>query len=717
MIGSNLQHYRILSRLGGGGMGVVYEAEDTRLGRRVAVKVLPAEMAGDTMLLERFNREARVVASLNHPNIVTIYAVEENGGVPFLAMELIEGEPLNSRIVRGGLPADALLEIAIPLADALVAAHERGIIHRDLKPANILFGKDGRLRVLDFGLAKLREELAPTGDATAVRPHDLTEVGTVLGTVPYMSPEQVQAKPIDHRSDIFSFGVILYELATGERPFRGESSADLISSILRDKPRDVTEARLDLPDHVGRVVRRCLEKDPARRFQSALELRLALDEVQGALGTADTKRLPSVAVLAFADMSAEKDQDYFCEGIAEELINGLGRIENLRVASRTSSFQFKGTSLDVREIGHKLEVSTILEGSVRKAGNRLRITAQLVNVADGYRLWSDRFDRDMKDIFAIQDEIAESIVAALELKLSPRERRALQNVATRDVEAYDFYLRGRKFFYQMSQKSLQFARQMYAKAIEVDPTYALAYAGLADCSSFIYQYFEASEANLQAAQAAAAKALELDPDLPEAYASRGLALSLGGDYEEAEKQFDEAQRLNPRLYEASYFRGRNALSQGHFAKARDLFIKASEVRPDDFQAPTFVRQALLGLGATKEELEEATRGALGKIESHVSLNPDDARALYLGGGMLLSVGEKDRGLEWARRALSIDPGDPLILYNVACVFSQAGEIEQSIRMLERAVEAGFGHRKWIEHDSDLDHLRKDPRFVQLLARM
>lgn len=717
MIGTTVQHYRILSRLGGGGMGVVYEAEDTRLGRRVAIKVLPEEMADNALLLERFNREARVVASLNHPNIVTIFAVEENAGVPFIAMELVEGEALTGRITRGGLPAEQLLEIAVPLADALVAAHERGIIHRDLKPANILFGREGRLRVLDFGLAKLREELAPGGDVTAVRGQDLTEAGTVLGTVPYMSPEQVQAKTVDHRSDIFSFGVVLYELITGERPFKGDTPADLISSILRDKPRDITEARVDLPDHMGRVVRRCLEKDPGRRFQSALELRLAIDDVRQALQSDEPRGVPSVAVLAFADMSAEKDQDYFCEGIAEELINGLGRIENLRVASRTSSFQFKGTALDVREIGHKLEVSTILEGSVRKAGNRLRITAQLVNVADGYRLWSDRFDRDMKDIFAIQDEIAESIIAALELKLSPKQRRALQNVATRDVEAYDFYLRGRKFFYQMNQKSFQFARQMYTKAIEIDPTYALAYAGLADCSSFIYQYAHASQENLEAAQAAAARALELDPDLPDAYASRGLALSLGGDYEEAERQFDEAQRLNPRLYEALYFRGRNALSQGHLEKARDLFMKASEVRPDDFEAATFLQAALLGLDAPAEEIESVTRGALQKIEAHVALNPDDARALYLGGAMLLSLGSRERALEWARRALAIDPGDPLILYNVACVFSQAGEVEQALRMLERAVESGFGHRQWIEHDTDLDRVRSSPRFAELLERL
>ncbi len=717
MIGQTVAHYRILSKLGDGGMGVVYEAEDTRLGRRVALKFLPEEMVKNPEVLERFQREARVVAALSHPNIITIYSVEEADGVPFLTMELVKGESLETRVLPGGISISDLLEIAVPLANALATAHESKIVHRDLKPANILLGKDGRLRVLDFGLAKLSDSKFGEDVATAIRSAELTEAGTVLGTVPYMAPEQVQGRPADHRSDIFSLGVILYELATGKRPFHGETPADLISSILRDKPRELREVRRDIPDHLGRVVRRCLEKDPGRRFQSALDLRIELEELQNEDHQDEAKPAPSVAVLPFADMSPDKDQDYFCEGIAEELINGLGRIENMRVASRTSSFQFKGTASDVREIGKRLDVNTILEGSVRKAGNKLRVTAQLVNVTDGYHLWSDRFDRDMKDIFAIQDEIAESIVAALELKLSPKERRALQNVATRDVEAYDYYLRGRKFFYQTNEKSFKFARQMYEKAIELDSSYALAYAGLSDCCSFIYQYADSSESNLRDADEASRKALELDPDLAEAHAARGLALSLGKDFAEAEEEFEAAARLNPRLFEAYYFHGRNCAQQGHHEKAAELFQKASEVRPEDYQCPKFVVQSLVSLGAPAEQIDTATRRAIQIIEDHVELNPDDARALYLGGTLLIASGKKDRGLEWGRRALSIDPGDPMILYNVACVFAQAGEIDQSIRMLERAVESGFGHKVWIENDSDFDPLRDDPRFHELLAGM
>jgi non-specific serine/threonine protein kinase len=717
MIGQTVSHYRITSKLGGGGMGVVYEAEDTRLGRRVALKFLPEEMLEKPDILERFQREARVVAALNHPNIVTIYAVEEADGVPFITMELVEGTSLETRVVRGGMPVKDLLDLAVPIANALAAAHERNIVHRDLKPGNVLVGNDGRLRVLDFGLAKLRDAGDSEDVATAIRSAELTEAGAVLGTVPYMSPEQVQGKPADHRSDIFSFGVMLYELATGTRPFQGETPADLISSILRDKPRELREIRVDIPDQFGRVVRRCLEKDSSRRYQTAIDLRLELEELQKEDLQQEVKPAPSVAVLPFADMSPEKDQDYFCEGIAEELINGLGRIENLRVASRTSSFQFKGKASDVREIGKRLEVSTILEGSVRKAGSQLRVTAQLVNVEDGYRLWSDRYDREMKDIFAIQDEIAESIVAALELKLSPKERRALQNVATRDVEAYDYYLRGRKFFYQMNEKSFRFARQMYEKAIEIDSSYALAYAGLADACSFLYQYADSSESNLVDADEASRKALELDPDLAEAHASRGLSLSLGKNFDEAAVELEAAARLNPRLFEAYYFHARNCAQQGQHEKAAELFAKASEVRPEDYQCPAFVVQSLVGAGASPERIVEAAKRSIEIIERHVELNPDDARALYLGATSQIRIGQRERGLEWGRRALAIDPGDPMILYNVACVFSQGGEVEQALRMLERAVEHGFGHKAWIENDSDFDPLRKDPRFGELLAKM
>ncbi|MGB6847316.1 MAG: protein kinase [Thermoanaerobaculia bacterium] len=717
MIGTTLSHYKILDKLGEGGMGTVYLAEDTSLHRKVALKMLPAEMAADQERLDSFQREARAVATLNHPGIVTIYSVEESDQGHFITMELVEGENLDDRLGKGGLNLEEFFKVAIPIADALTTAHNRGITHRDLKPANIMLTAEGRVKILDFGLAKLHATLGSEAEDPELPTQALTREGMVMGTVPYMSPEQVQGLPVDHRTDIFSLGVIFYELMSGDRPFTGATSAQLVSSILRDDPPPVTKVKIDLPNHLGRIIGRCLEKEVDRRYQTALDLRNELEQLQKETSRDEATKGSSIAVLPFVNMSPDKDQDYFCEGIAEELINGLGRIQNLRVASRTSTFQFRGSESDIREIGEKLAVTTVLEGSVRKAGERLRITAQLVNVEDGYRLWSNRYDRDLKDVFAIQDEIAENIVEALRVTLSPKERRAIQHVATRDVNAFDYYLRGRQFFYQMDRRRYELARQMYSRAIEIDPAYALAYAGIADCASFLFMYADSSEANQQQAIEASQKALELDPELAEAHASRGLALSLSKKYDEATEEFETAIRLNPKLFEAYYFFGRACLAQGDYAQAVGLFEKAAGVRPEDYQAPHFKCQALEGLGASEEELTTLNRQALELIKRHVEANPEDLRALCLGATAFVRDGQTEQGLEWARRALAVDSEEPLILYNVACVYSLSGMVEETIDLLEKAIKAGFGDTAWLDHDSDLDPVREHPRFQVLLETL
>jgi len=424
---------------------------------------------------------------------------------------------------------------------------------------------------------------------------------------------------------------------------------------------------------------------------------------------------PSIAVLPFINMSADKEQEYFCDGISEDILNDLTRLEDLHVVARTSSFAFKGKNQDIREIGMKLEADTIVEGSVRKAGNRLRITAQLINVADGYHLWSERYDRELDDVFAIQEEIAKNIVRALKIKLSKREKRALGKVKTQDVQAYDFYLRGREFFHQGTRKTIKYASEMFTRAIKKDQDYALAYAGLADCHSFLRQ-FEKKQENIERSLAASKRAIELDPELAEAHAARGLAVSLSMQYDEAEKEFERAIKLNPKLYEAYYFYARTCRLQGKIEKAALLFEKAGEVRPEDYQATVFLASAYKQLNLPSEA-GTTTHRAIDLVEKHLRLNPDDTRALSLGGTILIRLGEMEKAINWGKRAQAIDPDEPVVQYNMACIYSLAGKIEQALDCFEKAIQIGYASPEWAENDIDLDPIRDQPRFQKALKKL
>jgi TolB-like protein/Flp pilus assembly protein TadD len=421
-------------------------------------------------------------------------------------------------------------------------------------------------------------------------------------------------------------------------------------------------------------------------------------------------------VLPFNDLSPQKDQDYFCDGIAEEIINALTKIDGVRVAARTSSFSFKNKNEDIRGIGRKLNVETVLEGSVQKAGNRVRVTGQLINVSNGYHLWSDRYDRELEDIFAIQEEIAGNIVRALRVELSDRERRAIERVPTRDVVAYDYYLRGRTHFYRSNRSGIESACEMFSSAIDKDPAYALAYAGLADCYSYLCLYFGGGEQQRGNAQNASHKALELDPDLAEAHASRGLALSLDKRYAEAEREFETAILLDPMLFEAFYFYARTCFAQGRFEKAVEMYHRAGEVNPEDYQSPSLEAFTYRTMKRMDEAKETVTR-SLETIEKHLEFNPNDSRAIYLGATALVDLGQKERALRWVQRAEAIDPDDPYLIYGVACFYSRIGEADEAIRYLDKALKVGFAHKEWIDHDSDFDPIRDDPRFKALLGRL
>jgi TolB-like protein/Tfp pilus assembly protein PilF len=412
-------------------------------------------------------------------------------------------------------------------------------------------------------------------------------------------------------------------------------------------------------------------------------------------------------------MSADPENEYFADGMAEEIINALSRIQSLRVASRTSSFAFKGKNEDIGEIGRKLKVSTVLEGGVRKLGNKLRITAELVNVADGYHLWSERYDREIEDVFEIQDDISQSIVKALRVILSEGEKKAIENKPRTNIQAYDYYLRGRQFFHQLRRRSLEYARQMFNKAIELDPDYALAYTGVADSSSLLYTYFDARDFNLRQADKASKKALELEPELAEAHVSRGIVASLTHHFDEAEEAFAKAMKREPNMFEAAYWYGMGLMSEGRFQEAIKMFDRASTLRPEDYQSAHFMGQAYHALGM-KEEKETQLRRGLRLMESSLELNPDDARAANLAAGVFGTLGESENAIKYAERSLAIDPEDPMLLYNVACMYSSLGRIDQAIACLERSVDKGFGHREWIDNDPDLIPLRDNPKYQAIV---
>ena len=693
-------------------MATVFQAVDLKHERKVALKVLHSELSA-SLGPDRFLREIKLAARLNHPHIVPLYDSGEADGFLYYVMPLIEGESLRDRLLRDGrVSTEESLHLVRGIASALDYAHRLNIVHRDIKPENVML-QDGEALVTDFGIAKAVS--VASGDT-------LTQTGMMIGTPAYVSPEQAAGEVnLDGRSDQYSLGCVLYEMLSGKKPFSGATAQQILSKRFSEPVPSIREAFRDATPEIENALQKALSKESAERFSTTIEFARAL--VASHLSTPDGSLLThasagtakSVAVLPFSSQSGDAENESLADGIAEEIINALSKIKALKVSSRTSSFSFKGRNEDIREIARKLQVGTILEGSVRKSGKRLRVTAQLVNAADNSQLWAERYDRELEDVFAIQDEISANIVAALRVVLTEDEKKAIEQVPTANVEAYEFYLRGRQFFHQHRRRAMEFAVQMFEHAIALDPGYALAQCGVADCSSFLFQYYHASQENLDRALTASKRALDLAPQLAEAHASRGLAVSLTGQFELAEREFQEAMRLDPKSFEAAYFYGRACTAVGNNEQAAKWFERAVTVRPDDFAAHQLLANCFLALDRA-DDATRAMRRTYDAARKHLELNPDNPRALYMGALALCHLGEFERARDWNNRAQRMEPDDPSVLYNVACVFARLALKSEAIAALTAAIENGFGHWQWIEHDTDLESLRNEPEFIVLLSR-
>jgi len=681
LAGQSLLHYRLVDKIGAGGMGDVWRAVDTRLGREVAVKVVTDRLAGDAGALARFEREARAVAVLSHPNILALYDVGREDGVSYVVTELLRGGTLRDRLSQGRMEPREALEVATQIARGLGAAHARALIHRDLKPENVFVTSDGVAKILDFGLARFEDRSAAGDGDDTILVAGATQSGMVVGSPGYMSPEQVRGQAADARSDLFAFGAMLHEMLSGRRAFAGDSVADTFTAVLHHDPPAIGEPRLDA------IVKACLVKDREGRYGSATELIQALQAaLEGPIGI-DVQ--PAIAVLPFVDMSQGKDQDYFCEGMTEEIISALSVIPGLHVAARTSTFQFKGTNQDVRRIGQTLGVNKVLEGSVRTAGDKLRVTAQLVNVDDGYRVWSERYDREMEDVFAIQDEIARSVAQALAGQLGARAWVGSARKHTEDLEAYHLYLKGRHERYRT--RNFTAALRNFEDAAERDPRYALARLGIAEASTLIGNtglirpritraraVTELEYANTLADESAESRAVEC------------AVLQSDFDFAQAERAGRRAIELDP-----NYIFGWTWLSlllggMGRFDEAHDMAQKAVPVDPLSPMGWTMDGWAL-GAGRRYEEAEAALRRAL-------ELQPTHGLALWNMGISLVGLKRYDEAVAVLHRAHAGEPvGASLVLGMLAWTEAAAGRHDKARGHLDEL-------RDWTRY-------RYVPRFV------
>ncbi len=646
LIGQSLLHYKILRKLGAGGMGVVYEAEDSQLGRRVALKFLPPEMAQDSQLLERFQREARAASSLNHPNICTIHAIEQHERRHFIVMELLEGGTLAQRMTRQPMEIEKLLPLAIQIADALESAHAKGIVHRDIKPANLFLTERGQLKILDFGLAKMNGGAVQGGSAvqgeTVISSHELTSPGAAVGTVSYMSPEQARGQLVDARTDLFSTSTVLYQMATGALPFQGDTSAVIFDAILNRDPRPAAELNPSLPADFVRILEKSLEKDRNLRCQTATELKTDLSRLKRDLESGKRRAKEkadsdpgvqkqagkSVAVLYFENLSGAKEDEYLRDGITEDIITELSKIRGLNTFSRPTVLAWRDKPVTPAQVGQQLGAAYVLTGTLRRAGARLRINAQLVDAHTDFPLWSERFDREMKDVFEIQDEMARKIAEALRVTLSPQELEALAAKPTENLQAYDLYLRGKRYARRQTRQDIEFALQMFENAVAMDPSFALAYAACANACAMYYSTFSRDQVWVERAREASGRAVALRWDLPEVQVSQAWVLYAAELHDEAVRMVKKAIDRKRDCEGAYYLFCRSLFAAGRYQEVLDIAEAAIEASGEDYNVYVPIMNSLGAMGKEEARRNMAQR-FIAALENHLKHVPEDARARIL----------------------------------------------------------------------------------------
>jgi non-specific serine/threonine protein kinase len=672
MIGKTISHYRILEKLGEGGMGVVYKAQDVQLQRPVALKFLPPHIADSSEEKARFIQEAQSASALNHPNVTTIHGIEESPEGLFIAMEYVEGKTLKQIVEEETLSVKKVLDIGIQVCEGLAMAHEKGIVHRDIKSDNIMLTPRGQVKIMDFGLAKLKGA------------SKLTQTGSTLGTLAYMSPEQAQGEEVDQRSDIFSFGVVLYELLTGKLPFVGEHQAAIIYSIINEDPQPIARFNNQVSAKLEDMVFKALAKDKEERYQHIDDLladsrreKKSLEYVRTATVTKPAESpKPAIAVLYLQNLSEKKGDEYFAAGMTEDIITQLSKIGGLLVTSRSDVEQFKNKPVNLKEVADRLRVNYVMEGSVRKYGNKIRITCQLIKASDGFHVWADSYDKQIEDLFAIQADVAKEVAQALKVTLAPPEVAMIEKKPTLNVQAYNYYLQGREYYFGFggggfTKENLELATKMFEKALEADSNFALAYAGLSDCySSYVMFAVDPRKSWLEKAEKAALKALALEPDLAEAHRALSRLYWTEGKVEKGIQEAEEAVKANPNYGEAWTLLGLWYAYSGQYQKAEGALMKAFAVKPTEAQLfMSFIN--LYSRWGKKEKVEEYFNKGL-------EIQPYNARTYLSMSAYYLGRGELEEAKRMAQKSLNINPHNIASLYNLTQIFMMSGEADSAL---------------------------------------